>query len=402
MMQSMNSNILILTSDTGFGHRSAARALEAAFSQVGFQVHTANPIAHTSVPGFIKETEANYDLIVKNVPELYSAAYEASNFPPATSMLESVIAVSMFEAISATLREHPADLVISVFPYYQAPLMAYFMIHQQKTPLVTVVTDLSTLQRVWFNSISDLTIVPTLKARELAIKSGLEKSKVEVIGIPVSPKLYQKEDKHQLRQKLGWQDGPITLLVVGSNRLQNVTEMLHPLNHSGLDVQLILIAGGSKSLAKEFEKTEWHLPVKRYDFVEDMSPFLHAADGVICKAGGLIVTESLAAGLPLILVNVIEGQETGNAEYVVEAGAGIRANDGAHVLETVHHWTVGGQLASVAANASGAGNPLAAAQIVERSIAVMNAGATRPRLFKPVDMSAFTKLLDNLGIKIQS
>jgi hypothetical protein len=63
---------------------------------------------------------------------------------------------------------------------------------------------------------------------------------------------------------------------------------------------------------------------------------------------------------------------------------------------------VGGQLASVAANASGAGNPLAAAQIVERSIAVMNAGATRPRLFKPVDMSAFTKLLDNLGIKIQS
>jgi len=65
---------------------------------------------------------------------------------------------------------------------------------------------------------------------------------------------------------------------------------------------------------------------------------MHAVDFVVCKAGGLIVTEALACGLPLMLIDVIEGQETGNAEFVVDNGAGDIARMPLDMLETLYHW----------------------------------------------------------------
>ncbi len=65
---------------------------------------------------------------------------------------------------------------------------------------------------------------------------------------------------------------------------------------------------------------------------------MRAADCILSKAGGLIVSEALACGLPLILIDVIPGQETGNANHVVSGNAGVLAGDPIEVLETVRHW----------------------------------------------------------------
>ena len=65
---------------------------------------------------------------------------------------------------------------------------------------------------------------------------------------------------------------------------------------------------------------------------------MRAADCILSKAGGLTVSEALACGLPLILVDVIPGQETGNANHVVSGNAGVLAHDPIEVLEAVCHW----------------------------------------------------------------
>ena len=41
---------------------------------------------------------------------------------------------------------------------------------------------------------------------------------------------------------------------------------------------------------------------------------------VVTKPGGLTTTESLASGLPLILINPIPGQEEENAEFLEKEG----------------------------------------------------------------------------------
>jgi UDP-N-acetylglucosamine:LPS N-acetylglucosamine transferase len=75
-----------------------------------------------------------------------------------------------------------------------------------------------------------------------------------------------------------------------------------------------------------------------YDFVTEMGMFMMGADCVVGKAGGLTVSEALACGLPMILVDVIPGQETGNADYVVSGNAGMLARNPTEVLETMCHW----------------------------------------------------------------
>jgi 1,2-diacylglycerol 3-beta-galactosyltransferase len=100
-----------------------------------------------------------------------------------------------------------------------------------------------------------------------------------------------------------------------------------------------------------------------------MPQFMHAADGIICKAGGLIVTESLACGLPLLLVDVLPGQEEGNAAFVVEGGAGELAPDPIDALEVMCHWPDkdGALLTERARNARALGRPRAAYDVAEQA-----------------------------------
>jgi len=94
---------------------------------------------------------------------------------------------------------------------------------------------------------------------------------------------------------------------------------------------------------------------------------MRAADAILCKAGGLIITEALACGLPLLLADVIPGQETGNADYVIEGGAGELARQPLDALESLHHWLArGGELlARRAACARRLGRPRAAYDVAD-------------------------------------
>jgi 1,2-diacylglycerol 3-beta-galactosyltransferase len=103
-------------------------------------------------------------------------------------------------------------------------------------------------------------------------------------------------------------------------------------------LQLVAIAGGDDELYQRFQGTEWHVETHCYNFVTEMGTFMRAADCILGKAGGLTVSEGLACGLPLILVDVIPGQETGNANHVVSGNAGVLARDPIEVLEAMCHW----------------------------------------------------------------
>lgn len=115
-------------------------------------------------------------------------------------------------------------------------------------------------------------------------------------------------------------------------------KVLHLLNHSGLPIQLALVAGGDDELFSQFQATEWHTVTHMYNFVTNMPQLMKAADIVVSKAGGLIVTEALACGLPLLLVDVTPGQEEGNAAYVMEHEVGELAGSPVDALETLYHW----------------------------------------------------------------
>jgi UDP-N-acetylglucosamine:LPS N-acetylglucosamine transferase len=81
----------------------------------------------------------------------------------------------------------------------------------------------------------------------------------------------------------------------------------------------------------------------------------------------LIVTEALASGLPMMLIEVIPGQETGNAEYVSSYGAADIAQSPIEVLEALDHLLKDGRalLKKRSENAAQLGKPQSAFAIAE-------------------------------------
>jgi UDP-N-acetylglucosamine:LPS N-acetylglucosamine transferase len=239
-------------------------------------------------------------------------------------------------------------------------------ITRQSIPILTAVTDLVTVHRIWFYTGLDTCLVPTAEVAELAYQAGLSNSQVKVTGLPVSPEFTtDQRSKAEIRAELGWEPEIPTVLAAGSRRVEKLDEMMTILNHSAYPLQIAVVAGGHDELYELLRATKWHKPVHIYNFVENMPTMLKASDMLLCKAGGLIVSEALAAGLPMFLANVLPGQEEGNAAYVIQNGAGALTETPIALMENLFHWmdNDGEQLKKHTESAVNLGKPQASLEV---------------------------------------
>ena len=401
-MDNQAKRILILTADAGFGHRSAAKAVAEALDELygkACEVTILNPLDNEKTPFFLRDSQSDYDRIVKELPEIYRLGYEASDTAIPGLILENAITISLQQTMLEVLRQYQPDAILSTYPLYQAPLKSIFLASEYNLPLLTVVTDLVTVHRLWFHKKVDACLVPNAIVRDLAESLGVPADRIHITGIPVSPQISREQrSQAEIRASLGWRPDLPTFLAVGSRRVENLVESLNVLNHFGRPLQLAVVAGKDDELYAELQKMDWHVPAHIYNFVDFMPSLMHAADGLICKAGGLVVTEALACGLPMMLVDVLPGQETGNAQYVVDAGAGDLVRTPMAVLETAAHWMAqdGALLKQRAANARQIGMPRSAYAAAELTWQA----AAAPR--SPVEPSQFRQKLTELGLRLES
>ncbi len=364
--------ILILTADAGFGHRSAANAVAAALEEIdgeGCEIEILNPLEDRRAPFFLRDSGSDYDKMVRSMPELYKLGYEASDSAVPTALVETALVVMLFEIMRDIVKTYQPDAILTTYPLYQAPMTAVFTVQRMYVPFFTVVTDLVTVHRLWFHRQVDACLVPNHLVADLAMNNGMPFGKIRVTGLPVNPEVVRESrSKPEIRADLGWRPDLTTILAVGSRRVERLVDAIHVINHFGAPLQLSVVAGKDEEMYRELVGMDWHLPsVHLYEYSDIVPTMMHASDALVCKAGGLIVTEALACGLPLMLVDVIPGQETGNADYVLQGGAADLALDPVAMLETLAHWTVDGGrgLHMRADNAARLGKPHAAYQVAE-------------------------------------
>jgi 1,2-diacylglycerol 3-beta-galactosyltransferase len=363
--------ILVLTADAGFGHRSAALAIRAALEEKyggDCQVEIVNPLEDKRTPFFLRDSQSDYDKIVRNAPELYRLGYDATDAAIPNVIMESTLTLLLFEVLRDLIMTQKPDVIVTTYPLYQAPLDAICKVYRVNLPIFTVITDLVDVHRIWFSSAVAGCMAPTVQVRQQAVENGIPAENVHITGIPVHPNVVKDErSKAQMRKDLGWDPRLPTFLVVGSKRVGSMVETLEVLNHFGKPLQLAITAGNDEDLFQEFQHIEWHQTVHLFRFVANMPELMHAADAIVCKAGGLIVTESLACGLPMLLIDVLPGQEMGNADFVVGGGAGDLVRSQMETLMTLGHWFArGGKLLRErAAAAARLGRPNSAHQVAE-------------------------------------
>lgn len=227
--------ILILTADAGFGHRSAANAVAEALQELHPQdcaVEIINPLLDKRVPAILRTSGTNYDRLVRRMPQFYKWNYEVSDFGPTSAVVRNAVAAMLLQVMDDLVRRCQPDAIVAPYPLYQSPLATVFALRQCAIPMLTVVTDLAPVHRIWFHKAADLCLVSMPAVRDQAIEAGLSPDKVVVTGIPVHPDLARDDRKPAaVRAELGWAPELRAVLAVGSKRSRHLLGFLRALNH---------------------------------------------------------------------------------------------------------------------------------------------------------------------------
>lgn len=331
--------ILFLFSDTGGGHRSAAEAIIEAI-----HLENAEGLSTEMVDVFkeyaplpLNYVPTIYPILARS-PQAWGLGYRLSDGEHRARLLTASTWPYVRRSLRAMVRDHPSDLIVSVHPLATAPALR--ALGKNRPPFITVVTDMVTTHALWYNRKTDLCIVPTEAARKRAMIFGLKPNQVQVIGLPVAERFRNPlGDQHSLREKLGWpEDRLLVLLVGGGEGMGPLAESAVAIAESGLPLSLVVVTGRNVALKERLEATEWPMPVFIYGFVKNMPDFMLAADVLVTKAGPGTISEAFIAGLPLILYSRLPGQEDGNVSYVVSEGAGVWAPEPAQIVATLHQW----------------------------------------------------------------
>ncbi len=332
-------SILFLFSDTGGGHRSAAEAIiEAIHLEFPGQFDTKMvDIFRQYAPLPLNYAPDIYPHLSR-YPNMWKLGYEVSDGTRRIRAFYDVMWPYLRSAVHQLLKENPVDLIVSVHQLVNIPLLRS-RLHMNKR-FVTVVTDLVSTHSAWYHPGADLVIVPTIPAKEKALKSGLPIEKVMVIGQPIAEKyINQTQNKIELRNRFGWDKDLLTVLLVGGGEgMGNLERHAMSINNSHLPIQLIIVAGRNQPLKTKLENQKWNMPTKIYAFVKEMPEFMQASDVLVTKAGPGTISEAFIAGLPLILYSKMPGQEDGNVGYVTNQGAGIWAPNPELLVECLQSW----------------------------------------------------------------
>ena len=144
--------------------------------------------------------------------------------------------------------------------------------------------------------------------------------------------------------------------------------MIEGLLQQELRATLVIVAGRNRSLLSELTDLESSstLELRKLGFIDYVDDLVVASDIVITKAGGLTVSEVLARGRPMIIIDPIPGQEESNADYLAGVGAAISIRLPQHVPFAVMQLLSDEQrLKAMSESASRAARPRAALDIVE-------------------------------------
>ncbi len=362
---------LIITSDAGYGHRSAAvsvsKALEVLFpGQVDCQV--TNPIQETDTPTVMKPIEKGYDLSVRYGPGLYRLSYEVSDSRFMSEMVEGALGIILQKILTEAIASFKPDAILNTNLMFNKPIGKALQEFDRYIPAYTVVTDLADVHSLWFAPEPDLFFLANEWVKVKALENGVPEEKLVISGIPVSPDFALNQvDKQALRGSLGLAPDRLTVLFVGSGRVSNLEEYLEALEGIDAPVQAAVIAGGNDGLYKALIGRSFNFPLEVRNFERNVPQWMMAADVLVTKAGGLIVSEGLAAGVPILLIDYLPGQEEGNVRYLLSHQAGALVQNVGEFRAMMRYWLANGDknLLRAAQASASVGHPEAAMTVAK-------------------------------------
>lgn len=332
--------ILIISSDTGGGHRSAAAAIAAGvqkfFEGQSYAVRVVRAVEESHA--ITAKLVSLYNWLLRNRQNWMKYLYWAVNrIRPETR--EFVHRRCIGYCLELFERWCP-HVVVSVHPLTQhifGRVLKELKL-ADRIPLVSVVTDpYYGFWKGWACDDVTLYLVASDDARRQLIDYGIAPERIKISGMPVHPKFaYPGEEAAQAaRRALGLDPEKFTVFVnAGWEGGGNIPQIFRELVRGQLEVQAIFLAGKNEELKADAESVAAgaSFPVKVIGYSDHVEQLMSAANVMISKLGGLTTFEAFACRLPIIADGITAPmpQEAGAASLLVKRGAGVllqRASD---------------------------------------------------------------------------
>ncbi|HEU5100438.1 MAG TPA: glycosyltransferase [Roseiflexaceae bacterium] len=323
--------ILMLHASVGSGHQRAAAALAAAFARKpGCDVALEDTLDYGSRV-FRRAYTQSYRELSEHAPALWRLFYHGTNLSDPewveiANRLRSLVERPGVTRLAPMIaRFAPGVIVCTHF----LPVELLLRLKRRgllPQPIYCVVTDV-VAHCFWAMPGIDGYFVASELTRDQLIARGVAPTIVQASGIPVDPAIAEPKPAAEARHQYGFAiEQPLISLFGGGLDAERVRLMVEGLLARDIAGTLVVVAGRNAALVEALSSLSDgpSLRLRTLGFIAYVDDLVAASDLVITKAGGLIVSEVLGRGTPLLLIDPIPGQEEWNADYVVSAGAGVQ------------------------------------------------------------------------------
>ena len=327
----MNPRLLILTAGFGEGHNAAARALSAEHESLhGSGSAPVIDALALAAPRLNAVSRRVYLRVINGWPAGWGALYRwldrsrvvraaLGRSPAEQRVLRDLIA-----------RQRPAA-VVCTFPGYMFTLAALARGGAVLPPAFSVVTDSISINSLWWRAGGRGWFVPNAATADVMKSAGVDPDRIDVTGFPVDP-FFRRNEGEWMPPELGPGVQPRVLYIVNSGRSRAPETAERLLRETDWEItctvgrddelrrRLLAVAAGRRART---EVLGWTNEIPR---------LLMTHHVVVSKAGGATTQEALAARCPMVVNQIVPGQEEGNYELLRRHGVGALATNPEQVL----------------------------------------------------------------------
>lgn len=338
--------VSILAVRFGNGHWQAAQVLKNAVEEVYPEVRV-EVVNYLVFAGFFFDllTRLGYHDLMIHIPWLYRCFFAFTNRLQPGSFFQKIINTCGVRRFLRYFRRRKPDLLITTFPIPTAVVSNLKRRGIIDCPLVTVVTDYM-LHQQWLQPGTDLYIVANRTVADEMARCGVPAQQVLPLGIPVDPRFGEATGGGiaRLFPDFSHLEGlPLVLVINGATSfggdLGRICRLLADFPVPLLGV-VLAVNYPRRRLALRRMVSRGRNKVFITGFSRQVPELMEAAACLICKAGGITVSEALARELPMLIYRPLPCQEEKNRDFLTESGAALTAQniselaDGLHLLLT--------------------------------------------------------------------
>lgn len=325
----MAERLLILSSRVGAGHLTAAAALAQAFGRIsGLDVRCLDATAHaTRLHGLTYS--GIYFPMARVAPWLMEGAYLSMHRPFSTAPLQGVWDRLNTAALVRQILSFQPQRVVCTHFMPAGVVGRLIESGRLRASLSVVVTDYD-LHGLWLTRTFSRYFVALEEACAHWRALGLPPDRVRAAGIPVDPRFEAPADRAALLAEHGLRpDAPVVLVSAGASGSTPAQRVVAQLMRLPRDLQAVVVCGRNQALRRAIDAmvAPQAARFRVLGHTERMPELMRLAAIFIGKPGGMTSAECMAAGLPMLLVEPLPGQETRNCEHLLEEGAAMRCND---------------------------------------------------------------------------